>query len=128
MQAKHVRRFIAPVVASFLATTASGQEEPLHPPLEQQAFSLDPEDGCFRYSGTAFDFVGRFRAGAYVSVTMDNPERFPAMDAPEYKAPGSASWFGPLPESRNYGITFTPSYLHGSSDRVEICGRMSPPT
>lgn len=111
--------------ACLLAAPAFAQEE--RPPITRQAFKLDPETGCFDYTGPAVEFTGRFRAGSYVGVTMDDPERIPAMDAPEHKTPGSVSWFGPLPESRTYGIMFAPSYLHGSRGHVVICGRTAPP-
>lgn len=121
------------------AVTAAAQDEPRHPLLKRQAFKLNPEDGCFRYTGTAYEFTGRFRAGAYVSITMHtlddagqpapagDEQRIPIMDAPEYRTADPASWFGPLPASRTYSIGFMPSFTHGSLGQVVICGRVSPP-
>lgn len=82
--------------ACLLAAPASAEERPLP---AHQPFKLDAETGCFDYTGTAAVFNGQFKRGAYVSVTMDDPERIPAMDAPEYKTSEPGFWFGPLPKS-----------------------------
>lgn len=113
--------------ACLLAAAALADTELAHPVPTRQAFRLNPETGCFLYSGTAAEFVGRFRRGAYVSVTMDDPERIPVMDAPEFKAPGSLSWFGPLPATRDYSIMYTPAMLIGTPGKVVICGTTLPP-
>lgn len=109
---------------ALLAAPASAEQAPLP---KTQPFKLEAETGCFNYTGTAAMFVGQFRRGAYVSVLMDNPERIPVLDAPDYKTSGPASWFGPLPQSGSYAIMFMPRYLHGSTGTVEICGRTTPP-
>lgn len=111
----------------LLAVPAFAETERAHPVPTRQAFKLDAETGCFRYTGKAAEFVGRFKRGSYVSVTMDNPERIPFMDAPEFKTPDPASWFGPLPESRDYSIGYTPAMLFGTPGTVTICGRTFPP-
>lgn len=132
------------VVVSLLGTVtatlpATAQDEPRHPPITRQVFKLNPDDGCFRYAGTAVEFTGRFLAGAYVRVAMStldatgqpvpaaDEQRIPSMDAPEFKTADPASWFGPLRESRAYSIGFTPSAAFGHPGRVVICGRTSPP-
>ncbi|WJR67099.1 hypothetical protein QTA58_23455 [Neorhizobium sp. CSC1952] len=113
--------------ACLLASPAVADTELAHPMPTRQAFRLDPATGCFRYSGTAAEFVGRLRRGAYVSVTMDDPERIPVMDAPEFRAPGGLSWFGPLPATRDYSIMYTPAMRIGTPAKVVICGTTSPP-
>ncbi|WP_454700903.1 hypothetical protein [Agrobacterium burrii] len=109
------------------ATPAAAEKEYAHPMPTWQTVRLDPGSGCFRYQGTAAEFVGRFRRGSYVTVTMDDPERIPFMDAPEYIAPGSLTWYGPLPASRDYSIGFMPALLFGSPGKVVICGTTTPP-
>ncbi len=108
-------------------------------PIVRQAFRLSPTDGCFRYTGDAVEFVGRLRAGSYISVVMqtqgddrqpvpaDEEQRVPNMDAPEYKTPDKAFWFGPLPQSRRYTIGFGPTAAFGYTGRVTICGRTAAP-
>ncbi|MFK0207718.1 hypothetical protein [Agrobacterium sp. NPDC090283] len=108
----------------LLAAPAVAEERPL--PL-RQPFKLDTETGCFDYTGTAAVFDGRFKRGAYVSVTMDDPARIPAMDAPEYKTSEPGFWFGPLPKTGSYSIMFMPGYLHGTPGTVLICGRTFAP-
>lgn len=105
------------------AAPALAETELAHPLPTRQSFKLDAETGCFDYDGAAGQFVGKFKRGAYVSVTMDDPERIPLMDAPEFKTPDTASWFGPLPVSRDYTIEFMPAMLIGSPGKVVICGR-----
>lgn len=103
-----------------------------------QPFRLHPETGCFNYVGDAVTFVGRFRAGAYVSVLMemvDDPtdmippgeSRIPSMDAPWLPSSGPESWFGPLSRGGEHSITFVPRAFHGTTAIVTICGRMSAP-
>lgn len=123
MQAK----VLMAVGVCLLAAPASAETERPHPMPTRQAFKLDAETGCYTYTGTAGEFTGRFKAGAYVSVLMDDPERIPVLDAPEYKTNGPASWFGPLPKTGSYSIVFTPAYLIGTKGTVEICGRTTPP-
>lgn len=110
------------LVSAPVASHAEGRA-----PIIRKEFKLDPESGCFRYTGNALEFVGRFKAGAYVHVTMDNPERIPVMNAPEYKASGPGVWYGPLDKTGAYSITFYPSFTHGSVDSVSICGRVRAP-
>ncbi|RFB90336.1 hypothetical protein B5K11_19985 [Rhizobium leguminosarum bv. trifolii] len=100
---------------------------------------LNPADGCYRYSGDAVEFVGRFKVGSYIGVTMntldanglpspaDREERIPAMDAPEFQTAAPGSWFGPLPQSKDYVITFMPRAAFGSLALVTICGRAAVP-
>ncbi|PDT38158.1 hypothetical protein CO671_01810 [Rhizobium sp. M10] len=123
MQAQGLRALCV-VGACLLAAPASAEQAPLP---KTQPFKLDAGTGCFNYTGSAGMFVGQFKRGAYVSVLMDNPERIPVLDAPDYKTNGPASWFGPLPKSGSYTIMFMPRYLHGSPGTVEICGRTTPP-
>ncbi len=122
----------------LLAIPAFAQEE-TRSPIVRQAFKLAPDDGCFHYQGNAVEFIGRFRAGSYVSVTMhtldeagqplpaSDEQRVPVMDAPDFRASGPVSWFGPLPASRPYTISFMPTAAFGYSGQVIICGRMVPP-
>ncbi|MFS8047046.1 hypothetical protein [Rhizobium sp. BR 314] len=125
--------------ACLLAVPAFAQEEG-RSPIVRQAFKLAPTDGCFHYEGNAVEFIGRFRAGSYVSVTMhtldevgqplpaSDEQRVPVMDAPEFRVSGPALWFGPLPASRPYTISFMPTAAFGYSGRVTICGRGFPPS
>lgn len=98
-----------------------------HAPIIRKVFKLDPESGCFQYTGRALEFIGRFKAGAYVHITMDDPERIPMLDAPEVKAKGRGIWYGPVAKTGTYSIMFYPTYTHGSVDNVHICGSMVPP-
>lgn len=114
-------------------------QEETRPPVRPHAFKLNSADGCYRYIGDAMLFVGRFRAGSYIGVTMntldpnglpsrpDKEERIPSSDAPDFQTDSSGSWFGPLPQSKEYTITFIPRAAFGSSAVVSICGRMTPP-
>ncbi|MBY2985674.1 hypothetical protein [Rhizobium leguminosarum] len=100
---------------------------------------LNPADGCYRYSGDAVEFTGRFKAGSYIGVTMNTldpnglpsppnrEERIPAADAPEFQTEASGFWFGPLPQSKDYVVSFIPRAAFGSSAVVYICGRTTPP-
>lgn len=109
------------------------------PPELQQTFRLDPESGCYRYTGDAVEFTGMFRKGSYVSVTMRTlddkgqqlPEaeenRTPVMDAPIVDSETPETWFGPLATGGNHTITFIPRAMFGSSAEVVICGRVHPP-
>lgn len=88
-------------------------QEQAPPPIRPQTFKLNPIDGCYRYSGDAVEFVGRFMAGSYIGVTMntldanglpfppDKEERIPAADAPEFQTDASGFWFGPVPQSKD---------------------------
>ncbi|BCG83431.1 hypothetical protein [Mesorhizobium sp. 113-3-3] len=134
---RHVVAFNA-VTGTFLPTQASAQEEPSQP-IPSQRFKLGQSDGCFRYIGDAVEFIGRFKAGSYVGVSMitvgrdglptpaADEDRSPAMDLPEWKSASPYFWFGPAPSSRDYSITFSPRAAWGSSAIVTICGRQSPP-
>ncbi|WP_105384350.1 hypothetical protein [Neorhizobium alkalisoli] len=122
-----MKTYLLVAVTCLLAAPALAETELAHPMPTRQVFKLDAETGCFRYTGKAAEFVGRFKRGSYVSVTMDNPERIPLMDAPEFKTPDPASWFGPLLESRNYSIGYLPAMLFGTPGTVTICGRTFPP-
>lgn len=118
-----------------LATSATAQM----PPEMQQAFGLDPESGCYTYTGDAVEFTGRFRTGSYVGVTMrtldakgepvpPNEEmRTPSMDAPIATGSGPEMWFGPLATGGTHTITFMPRAMFGSTAHVVICGRVHPP-
>lgn len=124
-----MQRFGIPLVISVMsvATPALAETELAHPVPTLQSFKLDPETGCYHYTGRAGQFIAKFKRGAYVSVVMDDSERIPIMDAPEFKTNGPGVWFGPLPESRNYIIEFMPAMLIGSPGMVDICGRTSSP-
>ncbi|WP_037471810.1 hypothetical protein [Sinorhizobium fredii] len=122
-----MKTYLLVAVTCLLAAPALAETELAHPMPTRQAFKLDAETGCFRYTGKAAEFVGRFKRGSYVSVTMDNPERIPIMDAPEFKTRDPASWFGPIPESRDYSIGYMPAMLFGTPGTVTICGRTFPP-
>ncbi|NEI65008.1 hypothetical protein [Rhizobium leguminosarum] len=114
-------------------------QEATAPPMRPQTFKLNSDDGCYRYIGDAVEFVGRFKAGSYIGVTMntldpnglpsppDKEERIPATDAPEFTTDASGFWFGPVPQSKEYTITFIPRAAFGSAAVVAICGRMTPP-
>ncbi|WP_142781073.1 hypothetical protein [Agrobacterium sp. T29] len=111
----------------LMAAPASAETELAHPLPMRQTFRLDAETGCYLYEGRAAEFVGSLKRGSYVSVTMDDPERIPIMDAPEFKSNNKAAWFGPLPESRAYTIVFVPAMLIGTPGNVVICGRTFAP-
>jgi hypothetical protein len=114
-------------------------QEEAPPPIRPQMFKLNPNDGCYRYTGDAVEFVGRFKTGSYIGVTMNTldanglplppnkEERIPATDAPKFATDASGFWFGPLPQSKEYTITFIPRAAFGSPAVVAICGRMTPP-
>lgn len=128
--------------ACLLAAPATAQEES-RPPLMRQAFTLDPETGCFDYKGTAAEFVGRFKRGSYVTVTMQSlddtgllvpasqEERIPLMGGPGHPVDSPLSskayWFGPLPQTGPYTVTFMPRSLIGHPATVLICGRTFAP-
>ncbi|MFD1983329.1 hypothetical protein ACFSOZ_11690 [Mesorhizobium newzealandense] len=124
--------------AILVAAPAAAQEEPTQP-IPTQRFKLDRRDGCFRYIGNAVEFVGRFKAGSYIGVSMitiggdgmptppADEDRTPAMDLPAWSSASPHSWFGPTTSSRDYAITFAPRAFWGSSAIVTICGRQSPP-
>lgn len=123
------------MMAILTGTTMAGEAQP---PLIRQPIALGG-DGCFRYTGNAVQFAGRFPAGRYVEVTMKTlggdglpvpageELRSPFMDAPEYRTPDAAYWFGPLPESRRYTIGFVPRAAFGSVVQVTVCSRETPP-
>ncbi|MCW1410752.1 MULTISPECIES: hypothetical protein [Rhizobium] len=125
------------LLVGWPAATQAQEEAPS--PIHPQTFKLNPADGCYRYSGDAVEFVGRFKAGSYLGITMntldanglpsppDKEERVPAMDAPECRTEASGFWFGPLPQSKDYLITFIPRAAFGSSAVVTLCGRTTPP-
>ncbi|TBD04574.1 hypothetical protein ELH21_09300 [Rhizobium leguminosarum] len=120
-------------------TGAMQAQEEAPPPIRPQTFKLNPNDGCYRYIGDAVEFVGRFKAGSYIGVTMNTldanglpsppnkEERIPAADAPEFQTDAAGFWFGPVPQSKEYAITFMPRAAFGSTAIVSICGRMTPP-
>lgn len=114
------------------------------PPIERQTFKLDPETGCFDYKGTAAEFVGRFKQGSYVTVTMQSldatgllvpaaqEQRVPLMEnspghLSESPLHAKAYWFGPLPKTGPYTFTFMPRSLIGHPATVLICGRTFAP-
>ncbi len=118
-----------------LATSAAAQV----PAEMQQAFRLDPESGCYSYTGDAVEFTGRFRTGSYVGVTMRTLDakgepvppseemRTPPMDALIATGSGPETWFGPLAMGGTHTITFMPRAMFGSTAHVVICGRVHPP-
>lgn len=101
----------------------------------EQRFKLDAGTGCWSYLGDATVFTGRLKAGAYLGVQMitigrdgfpepfDREERTPSLDAPEAEGPQHQSWFGPLPETKDYQIMFAPRASFGTKALVTICGR-----
>ncbi|TGT91910.1 MULTISPECIES: hypothetical protein [unclassified Mesorhizobium] len=122
----------------LLLAPAQAQDEPAQPaPI--QNFKLGRIDGCFRYIGDAVEFVGHFKAGSYIGISMitigpdgfptpaADEERAPAMDLPEWKSASPYFWFGPTTTSRDYSITFVPRAVWGSAEIVTICGRQTPP-
>jgi hypothetical protein len=123
----------------FLMVAPAKAQDEQPQPTPTQNFKLGRQDGCFRYIGNAVQFVGRFKAGSYIGVSMitiaadgfptpaSAEERAPAMDLPEWKSASPYSWFGPTTISRDYSITFVPRAVWGSSAMVTICGRQSPP-
>ncbi|MER9249912.1 hypothetical protein [Mesorhizobium sp. M0590] len=129
---------IAAGAAVLVAAPATAQEEQPQP-TPTQRFKLGQSDGCFRYIGDAVEFVGRFKAGSYIGVSMitigrdglptpaADEDRSPAMDLPEAKSASLYFWFGPTPRTQDYSIMFTPRAAWGSSAFVTICGRQSPP-
>lgn len=137
MDFRHVVAFTL-AAGTFLPAQASAQEEPSQP-VPSQRFKLGQSDGCFRYIGDAVEFVGRFKAGSYIGVSMitigrdgmptpaADEDRTPAMDLPAWTSPSPYFWFGPATSSRDYSITFSPRAVWGSTAIVTICGRQSPP-
>ncbi|WFU01940.1 hypothetical protein QA648_17845 [Rhizobium sp. CB3171] len=131
---------LACLLTAALPVTAHADSRP---PLERQAFKLDAETGCFDYKGTAAEFVGRFKRGSYVTVTMQSldamgvlvppsqEQRIPLMDGPghplESPLHAKAYWFGPLPKTGPYTFTFMPRSLVGHPASVLICGRTFAP-
>ncbi len=123
------------VLATGLASTGLAQV----PPEMRHAFRINPEDGCYRYTGDAIEFTGMFRKSSYVGIVMRTldaagqpmPEaeetRTPAMDAPLVASTAPETWFGPLATGGLHTITFIPCTAFGSSAHVVICGRMHPP-
>lgn len=122
----------------LLLAPAQAQDEPAQPaPI--QNFKLGRTDGCFRYIGDAVEFVGHFKAGSYIGISMitigpdgfptpaADEERAPAMDLPEWNSASPYFWFGPTTTSRDYSITFVPRAVWGSAAIVTICGRQTPP-
>ncbi len=121
-----------------LSAQAKSQEGPTQPGPVQR-FKLGPSDGCFHYFGDAVEFVGRFKAGSYIGVSMisiggdgmpepaADEDRTPAMELPAWTSASPHSWFGPTTSSRDYSITFAPRAFWGSSAFVTICGSQSPP-
>ncbi|OHV78407.1 hypothetical protein [Rhizobium sp. LCM 4573] len=122
-----MQKALTAIAAVLLPSSAPAETGLAHPLPTVQPFRLDADSGCYRYTGTAGEFTGRFRAGSYVRVTMDDAERIPVMDAPDFQTGAPAFWFGPLPRTGSYSITFTPAYLIGTPGTVEICGRTMPP-
>ncbi|MER9489682.1 hypothetical protein NKI50_27550 [Mesorhizobium sp. M0563] len=130
--------FWAVGAAVLLSAPATAQEEQPQP-VPRQRFKLGQSDGCFRYIGDAVEFVGRFKAGSYIGVSMitigqdgmptppADEDRTPAMDLPVWTSPSPYLWFGPTTSSRDYSITFSPRAFWGNSAIVTICGRQSPP-
>lgn len=110
--------------ACLLAGPAPAEERP---PLVHQTITLDADTGCFDYRGDASVFEGRFTRGAYIGISMDDPDRIPVSDVPEFKTSEPGFWFGPLPESGRYSFMFIPSYLHGTTGTVLICSRTVAP-
>lgn len=123
------------IVLAILPTPGMAQV----PPELRQVFRLDPESGCYRYTGDAAEFIGTFRKGSYVSVLMRTLDetgqpvpaaeetRTPGMDAPIVDTDTPETWFGPLVRGGSHGISFMPRAAFGSSAEVVICGRVHPP-
>ncbi|TGV77264.1 hypothetical protein EN792_049670 [Mesorhizobium sp. M00.F.Ca.ET.149.01.1.1] len=134
-----LRTLVRAIGASILVSvSAQAQDEPPQPaPI--QKFKLGRTDGCFRYIGDAVEFVGHFKAGSYIGISMITigPDGFPtpaadeqrasAMDLPEWKSASPYFWFGATTTSRDYSITFVPRAVWGSAAIVTICGRQTPP-
>lgn len=128
----------AAAVIALLSVSAHAQDEPRQP-TPVQKFKLSRTDGCFRYIGDGVEFVGHFKAGSYIGISMitigpdgfptpaADEQRAPAMDLPEWKSSSPNFWFGPTTVSRDYSITFVPRAVWGSSAIVTICGRQTPP-
>ncbi|MCW0983289.1 hypothetical protein OK142_20910 [Agrobacterium sp. BT-220-3] len=120
------------------AAPAIAQQE-VRPLPARQSFKLDAESGCFGYRGTAAEFVGHFKRGAYVTVTMQTldasgrpvpaseEQRIPVLDEPGHATGDGAYWFGPLPKTGPYVITFMPQSAFGHPANVVICGRTFAP-
>ncbi|TPI54211.1 hypothetical protein FJ420_30595 [Mesorhizobium sp. B3-1-3] len=128
---------VAGAIVILSAPTMAQDEQPQ--PTPTQRFKLDQRDGCYRYIGDAVEFVGHFKAGSYIGISMitigrdglptpaADEERTPAMDLPEWKSTSPHFWFGPTTASRDYAITFVPRAAWGSAAIVTICGRQTPP-
>jgi hypothetical protein len=133
------RAHVGAVLAVLLVSAPTQAQEEQPQPIPTQKFRLARTDGCFRYIGDAVEFVGHFRAGSYIGVSMitigpdgfptpaADEQRAPAMDLPEWKSASPSFWFGPTAVSRNYSIMFVPRAAWGSSAIVTICGRQTPP-
>lgn len=129
------RYSMAGVCLALVATSTMAQV----PPELRQAFKIDPESGCYRYTGDAVEFIGTFRKGSYVGVTMRTLDdkgqpvpqveemRTPVMDAPIVEDQTQGMWFGPLAMGGTHTITFMPRAAFGSTAEVVICGRVHPP-
>lgn len=128
-------RNAAMVIAAVLVGTPAAAQDDV-------GVKLSPNDGCWRYSGDAISFHGKFRKGAYLGVTMatiDEATGLPVPDAQEGRVPvidedvptvqqtAGRAWFGPLPESRQYTIMFSPRAEWGTNALVTVCGRTSAP-
>ncbi|TIT90282.1 MAG: hypothetical protein E5W59_14535 [Mesorhizobium sp.] len=127
----------AGAIALISASAEAQDEAPQPTPVLK--FKLGRSDGCLRYIGDAVEFVGHFKAGSYIGISMitigpdgfptpaADEQRAPAMDLPERKSASPYFWFGPTTTSRDYSITFVPRAVWGSAAFVTICGRTTPP-
>ncbi|TIV37018.1 MAG: hypothetical protein E5V91_19790 [Mesorhizobium sp.] len=127
------------VGAITLMSVSTEAQDETPQPTPVQKFKLGRSDGCFRYIGDAVEFVGHFKAGSYIGISMitigpdgfptpaADEQRAPAMDLQEWTRPSRYFWFGPTTVGRDYSITFVPRSDWGSSAIVTICGRQVPP-
>jgi hypothetical protein len=108
--------------------------------LLEVAVKLRSQVGCWHYFGDASVYVGTFKEGTYIGVSMvtigpqgfpepsDKEERTPVLDAPEFKGGVSAQrWFGPMPATKEYKIRYSPLASIGTSALVVVCAQSVPP-
>ncbi|RWQ30233.1 MAG: hypothetical protein EOS21_32445 [Mesorhizobium sp.] len=114
-----ILRWFGGLAALCVTATMAQEEQPTQPPPFQR-FKLAQSDGCFRYIGDAVEFVGRFKAGSYIGVSMitigsdgmptpaADEDRTPAMDLPAWSSAWPHFWYGPTPRAQDYSIMFSP--------------------
>ncbi|MGX5844192.1 hypothetical protein ACWGTI_26085 [Mesorhizobium sp. ArgA1] len=65
-----LRALVRALGASILVSVSAQAQDERPQPAPVQKFKLGRDDGCFRYVGDAVEFVGHFKAGSYIGVSM----------------------------------------------------------